>query len=115
MAELDLLKCGPVVCFEVHGPTIPIAFKTMNDLDTDPTRFSVVDIRPHAVSVNPDWSIPVLLKYLTCVSGFPCNTIKIGEKVLERNVSVDLLQVKWFSVVSDTIYRFPTNIPTAKA
>lgn len=115
MGELDLLKCCPVVCFEVLGPTIPIAFKTMNDLDTDPTRFSVVDIRPHAVSVNPDWSIPVLLKYLTCVSGFPCNAIKIGDKTLERNVSDDLLQVKWFSVVSDTIYRFPTNIPTAKA
>ena len=115
LSELDLLKSGPIVCFEVHGPTIPIAFKTINDLDTDPTgQFSVFSIRPHAVSVNPDWSIPVLLKYLTCISGFPCNTIKIGERELQRDVLNDLLQVEWFVVAGDS-YRLPSNIATATA
>lgn len=113
--ELDLLKSGPIICFEVNGPTIPIAFKTMFDYDGDPTRcFSVVGIRTHAVSVNPDWSIPILLKYLTCISGFPCNVIKIDDRILEKTVSSDLLPFQWFTVKSNNSYILPNNIPCAQ-
>lgn len=110
--ELDLLKAGPIICFEVSGPTIPIAFKTMIDLDSDPTR-SLVGIHPHAVSVNPDWSIPVLLKYLSCISGFPCNIIKIGDQILQKNVANDLLQFPWFCIKDSSHYVLPNIIPCA--
>ena len=113
LSELDLLKSGPVIGFEVTGPTIPIAFKTMNDLNSDPNR-CVISIRPHAVSINPKWSIPVLLKYLTRISGFPCNSIKIGERVLKENVATDILYQNWFTIQGKD-YILPHEIPCAQA
>ena len=112
VSELDLLKSGPVIGFEVNGPTIPISFKTiMNDLYSDYTH-CVFSIRPHAVSVNPNWTIPVLLKYLTCVSGFPCNVIKVGSKILNKDVASDLLRTRWFTV-TDNDYSLRSEIPCA--
>jgi hypothetical protein len=98
--DLDLLKSGPIICFEVTGPTIPIAFKTVNDISnpSDPGQFCLIDFCPHAVSVNPDWTISVLLKYLTRISGFPCNSLKVGSKVLSGTVKEDLLQNQWFFI-----------------
>lgn len=112
VSELDLLKSGPVIGFEVNGPTIPIGFKTIiNDLDSDPTH-SLISIRPHAVSVNPDWTIPVLLKYLTCVSSFPCSVIKVGSKELNKTVASDLMQTQWFFVYEND-YTLRSDIPCA--
>lgn len=114
VSELDLLKSGPVIGFEVTGPTIPIALKTMNDLTSDPACFSVISIRPHAVSINPEWNVEVLLKFLTCISGFPCSQMKIGEKVLTKTVSSEILDRPWF-IVEGNGYILPNKIPSAYA
>ena len=113
VSELDLLKSGPVIGFEVSGPTIPIKLKTINDLNSNPSaEFSVISVRPHAVSVNPDWSIPVLTKFLTCISGFPCSKIMIGDKVLSASVKSEILNQPWF-MVKDNGYILPKDLPTA--
>ena len=114
VSELDLLKSGPVIGFEVSGPTIPIKLKTMNDLNSNPTEFSVISVRPHAVSVNPEWTISVLIKFLTCISGFPCSKMTIADKVLSDSLNVDsqMLNQSWF-VVKDNGYILSKDLPTA--
>ena len=123
ISELDLFKAGPVICFEVTGPTIPISFKTMQanrsteDVSTQDTRnsiFSVIAIKPHAISVNPDWTMPVLLKYITCISGFPCKGMRIGERTLVGTVGSDILCRTWFTVNSNgSSYKLASKIPEA--
>lgn len=121
VCELDLFKAGPVIGFEVTGPTIPISFKTMQthrsteDVSIQDTRnsiFSVIAIKPHAISVNPDWTIPVLLKYIACISGFPCKGMRIGERTLDGTVGSDILCTTWFTVdKSDNSYELASKIP----
>ena len=108
IAEFDILKNGPVIGFEVTGPTIPIAFKTLNDINCTPG-FSAISLKAHAVSINSTWSIPTLLKYLTCISDFPCNQITIDDRTLESTVASDILYCKWFN----DSYVLPPYIPTA--
>ena len=114
VSELDLLKSGPVIGFEVSGPTIPIKLKTMNDLNSNPTEFSVISVCPHAVSVNPDWTISVLIKFLTSISGFPCSKITISDKILSpiQTVYSQLLNQSWF-IVKDDGYILCKDLPTA--
>ena len=112
VSELDLLKSGPVIGFEVSGPTIPIQLKTMNDLNTNPSDFSVISVRPHAVSINPEWTISVLIKFLTCISGFPCTKIMIGDKELSTTVASQILNQSWF-MVKDNGYILSKDLPTA--
>ena len=82
LSELDLMKTGSVFGFEVTGPTVPVSFKTMQthkmlEENTQNSIFSLISIKPHAISVNPDWTIPVLLKYITSISGFPCKSMRL--------------------------------------
>ena len=66
IGDLGLLKSSPVIAFEVTGPTIPVAFKTIqgdwsNTLGggNSNSNFALISysIRPHALSVNPKWTI----------------------------------------------------------
>ena len=124
ICELDLLKAGYVIGFEVTGPTVPVSFKTMqthrmseeNCLDTRNSIFSVIDIKPHAISVNPDWTMPVLLKYITSISGFPCKSMRLGEKCLNQAALIsDVFSYRtWFGVNRKTSSLSLTNeIPEA--
>lgn len=123
ICELDLFKSGLVIGFEVTGPTVPISFKTMQthrsteDVSNQDTRnsiFSVIAIKPHAVSVNPDWSVSVLLKYITCISGFPCKSMHLGQKCLDEALVSDIFCRTWFSVDSKkNTLSLATEIPEA--
>ena len=70
IANLGLLNSAPVMAFEVTGPTIPLVYKTTQDQSNKD--FAVVSEHSHAISVNPQWTVATLLKYVECVSGFPC-------------------------------------------
>ncbi len=107
ISELDLLKASPLIAFEVSGPTIPLAFKTIRaqgfteDLSYFNPRdsvFALVSVKPHVVSVNPDWTLATLLKFIECISGFPCEFVKIGKRLLENSDTVAAQLVKrWLS------------------
>lgn len=114
LSDLDLLKSGPVIGFEVTGPTIPIQLKTINNLSSNSSEFCVISVQPHAVSVNPEWTIAVLIKFLVCISGFPCSNITISDKVLPTDslVKTKLLDKPWF-VVEGNEYLLPKDLPTA--
>lgn len=88
--DLHFLKSSPVIVFEVAGPTIPVAFKTMqapssSAIDASPHNsvFALVLVKPHAISVSCHWTVATLLKYIESISGFPCEHIRIGSVVLE--------------------------------
>ena len=98
ISELGLLKSSPVIAFEVTGPTIPVAFKTLQGdwsncsaMAQHDSNFALISYSttPHALSVNPSWSIDTLLKYIECVSGLPCAHLRIGKLVLEPRDSVE--------------------------
>lgn len=116
LCELDLLKAGSVIGFEVTGPTVPVSFKTMQthrmfEENTRNSIFSLISIKPHAISVNPDWTIPVLLKYITSISGFPCKSMRLGEKSLDQAAIVSdvLCHRTWFSIDKKTSSLSLTN------
>ena len=119
LSKLDMLNSAPVICFEVTGPTIPISFKTIQSQkssdDVEGSRndiFSVISVEPHALSINPEWSISILLKYITCVSGFPCKKLELEERVLSNNSIVSSHLPRIFSSgPSFDIYNIPQAIP----
>lgn len=75
--DVGLLNSAPVLAFEVTGPTIPLVFKTIQDQSHKD--FVMVSEHPHAISVNPHWTVTTLLKYVECVSGFPCKHLCLRE------------------------------------
>ena len=79
IADLGLLKSAPVMVFEVTGPTIPLVYKTTQDQSNKD--FAVVSEHSHAISVNPSWTVSTLLKYVECVSGFPCKHLCLRDNV----------------------------------
>ena len=109
--DLQLLKSSPVIAFEVAGPTIPIAFKTMN-VSSHNSVFAVVLVKPHVVSVNQHWTIATLLKYIESISGFPCEQICIGDTVLEPTsfVAERLVQC-WLLKTKSGRIGLPNEIP----
>ncbi len=115
VSELDLLKSGPVIGFEVSGPTIPINLKTYSDLTSNPTEFCLLSVRPHAVSVNPNWTIGVLIKFLTSITHFECSKLVVDDKTLcdMETVESQLLNKSWFVVKQDE-YILSKDIPTAQ-
>ena len=83
----ELSISSPLVGFEVTGPTIPLQITTAqgHELSKD---FVVVSQRVHAVSVNPKWTIANLLKYIECVSRFPCYGLRVGKTILQGSALV---------------------------
>ena len=79
IADLGLLKSAPVMVFEVTGPTIPLVYKTTQDQSNKD--FAVVSEHSHAISVNPSWTVSTLLKYVECVSGFPCKHLCLRDNI----------------------------------
>lgn len=114
--ELDLLKSGPVIGFEITGPTIPIQLKTINNPYSNSSELCVISVQPHAVSVNPEWTIAVLIKFLVSISGFPCSKMMIDNKVLPNDslVKTELLDKPWF-IVENNDYLLPKHLPTAES
>ncbi len=121
ISELDLLKATPVIVFEVSGPTVPLAFKTIRaqgyteDLSCFNPRdsvFALVSVRPHVVSVNPDWTMETLLKFIESISGFPCENVKIGRRTLDSSDTVSTHFVKqWLSVTTNGRVHVDVEIP----
>lgn len=119
LSKLDMLNSGPVICFEVTGPTIPVSFKTVHS--TKPTdvvsscneNFCMISIEPHALSVNNEWSLEILLKYISCISGFPCNQLKLKGQMLHNksSVSSQLLQRPWFDMHNHLLCAIPEALP----
>jgi len=120
ISDLGLLKSSPVIVLEVTGPTIPVAFKTIqgdlsNALAQQDSNFVLISysMRPHALCVNPSWTIDTLLKYIECVSGFPCAHIHIGKVVLEPNDTVEshLTSRSWLRRTKHDKLALPNDIP----
>ena len=109
LSELDLLKSCPIIAFEVRGPTIPAAFRTIqtqgnsDDLSASNPRdsvFALVSVRPHAISINPEWTMETMLKYVECISGFPCEHVRVGKTILDRKSTVSEHLLKTWVVVT---------------
>lgn len=83
----ELEMSSPLVGFEVTGPTIPLQITTTQGFDVSKD-FVIMSKRIHAVSVNPKWTVQTLLKYMECVSRFPCHTLRIGEITLSESAVV---------------------------
>ena len=73
ISDLGLLSSNLVHAYEVTGPTIPITFRTATNIGKG--EFALISDRPHAVSINLDWSVQILLKYIEEICHFPCENI----------------------------------------
>ena len=122
IGDLGLLKSSPVIAFEVTGPTIPVAFKTIqgdwsNTLGggNSNSNFALISysIRPHALSVNPKWTIGTLLKYIECISGVPCAHVRTGKVVLKPTSTVDsqLSSRCWLIKTRKDHLALPNDVP----
>ena len=88
IADLGMIDSAPVMAFEVTGPTIPLVFKTTRDQSNKD--FAVVSEHSHAVSVSPHWTVATLLKYIECVSGFPCKHLCLRGNVFPLDSTLKL-------------------------
>lgn len=114
IAELGLLKSAPLIVFEIRGPTIPLYFKTISNSNTrsSDTVFALVSVALHAVSINPDWSVDTLLKFIEAYSGFPCEQLRIGRTILSRSSSVRTHLVRnWLSLTRQGRITLSKDIP----
>lgn len=96
IADLGLLNSAPVMAFEVTGPTIPLVYKTAQDQSNKD--YAVVSEHPHAISVSPHWTVATLLKYIECVSGFPCRHLCLRDSIFPLESTLELLHLtckKW--------------------
>ena len=95
IADLGLLKTAPVMAFEVTGPTIPLVYKTTQDQSNKD--FAIVSEHSHAISVNPQWTVGTLLKYVECVSGFPCKNLCLRDNIFpsESTLKLHLTSRTW--------------------
>lgn len=114
IGELGLLKCAPIIAFQVTGPTIPIVFQSTSSHSYCHT-FALMEwmTKPHAVSVNPTWTVETLLKYIQCISGVPCDSVNLGKNVLQKDTRLGkcitnrcwLLQTRSFTLA------LPNDLP----
>ena len=92
--EAGLLKESPLLCFDVTGPTIPLKFKGMsnivsgvdsgsssstNESSDRSSNFAHFSVENRVLSINPNWTAATLLKFVECISRFPCRRIVMGE------------------------------------
>lgn len=80
ISDLGLLSSNLVHAYEVAGPTIPILFRAATDVGKG--NFVRISERLHAVSINLQWTVLTLLKYLEHISHFPCANITYKGSVL---------------------------------
>lgn len=88
IVDLGILKSAPVKAFEVTGPTIPLTYKSTQDQSNKD--FVIVSERSHAISVNPHWTVATLLKYIECVSGFPCKHLCLRDSIFPMDSTLKL-------------------------
>ena len=86
--DLGLLSSNLVHVYDVAGPTIPIVFRAATNVGKG--EFVLISERAHAVSINLQWTVLTLLKYLEDVTHFPCANISYQGSVLPRS---ELLEV----------------------
>ena len=83
IVDLGILNSTPVKAFEITGPTIPLTYKTTQDqLNKD---FVIVSEHSHVISVNLHWTVATLLKYVECVSGFPCKHLCLRDSIFPKD------------------------------
>ncbi|XP_064384167.1 uncharacterized protein LOC135333189 [Halichondria panicea] len=111
--SLGITPSSPVIAFEVTGPTIPISFRAAIQ-DRGNFNYSVVSDRVHAVSVNPNWTIRTLLKYVECISKIPCVGISLNSEILpvKCNVSTHLTCRCWLARSSSKTIELAKDLPT---
>lgn len=112
ISSLGISPGSPVIAFEVTGPTIPISFRAAIQ-DRGNCNYSVVSDRVHAVSVNPDWTLNTLLKYIECISKIPSVGISLKSESLplECNVSSHLTSRCWLQRKSSRL-ELVKDLPT---
>ncbi len=113
ISSLGIIPSTPVIAFEVTGPTIPISYRAAVHQARGNFNYSVVSNRVHAVSVNPNWTICTLLKYVECISKIPCIGISLQSQALpiECNVSTHLTRRCWLVRKSGKI-ELAQDLPT---
>ena len=116
LRELDLLKASPVIVFEVTGPTVPLSFKTIRTQqnphcypDQQPTStanvqqdsvFALLAVQQCVVSINPNWTVNTLLRYIECISGFPCDHVRLpgGKRPGLKSLVGEDLTTRWSTI-----------------
>lgn len=95
IVDLGILKSAPIKVFEITGPTIPLTYKTTQDQSNKD--FVIVSEHPHAISVNPRWTVATLLKYIECVSGFPCKHLCLRDNrfPMDSTLKLHLTSRNW--------------------
>ena len=83
LCKLNLLSSNLVYVYEVTGPTIPILLRTSTSCGKG--EYALISDRPHAVSINLNWPVRTLLKYLEEISHFPCEDISYGGSLLPHD------------------------------
>ena len=83
ISDLDLLSSHLVPVYEVTGPTIPIEFRALVP-DAARSDFVLIADGLHAVSINLQWSVLTLLKYLEDVSFLPCVNLSYRGSILPQ-------------------------------
>ena len=115
LKDLDVFSINLLVVFEVTGPSIPVYLKTFvcmsNGLSHD-DNFAQVVIRPYAVHVSPHWSTDIFLKYIECISGFPCKELSYNKKKVTDNMS-KLAGRKWIKR-QQGLFVLKSDIPLIK-
>ncbi len=81
--ELNLLSSNLVQVYEITGPTIPIVLRAAKNVGKG--EFVLISECAHVVSINLQWTVQTLLKYLEDVSHFPCANISFQGSVLPHS------------------------------
>lgn len=69
LSDTPLLEDSlPLICFEVTGPTVPLAFKAFDFSDEGIGNFATIAHSARILSINPQWNATTLLKYIDCIS-----------------------------------------------
>lgn len=87
ISDLALLSSNLVHAYEVSGPTIPIIFRAATNVGMG--EFVLISERLHAVSINLQWTVHTLLKYLEDISHFPCANVTYRGSVLPQTELLD--------------------------
>jgi len=83
MSDLNLLSSNLIHAYDITGPTIPISFRAATNVGKG--EFVLISERVHAVSINIQWTVLTLLKYLENVSHFPCANISYQGSILPHS------------------------------
>ena len=88
VSDLNLLSSNLIHVYDITGPTIPISFRAATNVGKG--EFVLISEQVHAVSINLQWTVLTLLKYLEDVSHFPCVNISYQGSVLPHSDILEL-------------------------